>query len=148
MASQKRVLTIIQEAGYEPIEGKGIIVKYAQENLSAKIAKFFRMEYYVLHLCKNEIVFVPFNTITAGLKSEVSLAIPYSKIQSVTLKEDFLNYIITVTTDNGVLNLTAQQKELSDFRSTAVLAYGGLDFSNWHKRNMDETLTALTSIHN
>lgn len=147
MASQKRVLTIIHDAGYEPIEGKGIIVKYAQENLSAKIAQFFSLEYYVLYLCKNEIVFIPFNTITAGLKNEVSLDIPYSKIQSVVVKEDFLNDIITITTDTDVLNFTTQQKELSDFRSTAVLACGGLDFSNWHKRNMDETLTALTSIH-
>lgn len=127
MASQKRVLTIIQEAGYEPIEGKGIIVKYAQENLSAKIAKFFSMEYYVLHLCKNEIVFVPFNTITAGLKSEVSLAIPYSKIQSVTLKEDFFE--LHYYSNNGQrcfeFNRTAKRIERFSFYCSACLRWFG-----------------------
>lgn len=50
MASEKKVFNIIKEAGFEPIEDKGIIVKYAPENLSAKIAQFFSLEYYVLQL--------------------------------------------------------------------------------------------------
>ena len=38
MATEKKVFEIIKEAGFEPIEDKGIVVKYAPENLSAKIA--------------------------------------------------------------------------------------------------------------
>ena len=49
MATEKKVFEIIKEAGFEPIEDKGIVVKYAPENLSAKIANFFSMEFYVLH---------------------------------------------------------------------------------------------------
>ena len=72
MASEKKVFNIIKEAGFEPIEDKGIIVKYAPENLSAKIAQFFSLEYYVLQLCKSELIFLPFSTITAGLKREIA----------------------------------------------------------------------------
>ena len=56
MATEKKVFEIIKEAGFEPIEDKGIVVKYAPENLSAKIANFFSMEFYVLQLCKDELV--------------------------------------------------------------------------------------------
>ena len=88
MATEKKVFEIIKEAGFEPIEDKGIVVKYAPENLSAKIANFFSMEFYVLQLCKDELVLVPFSTITAGLKKEVTLQIPYSTIKSVAVTED------------------------------------------------------------
>ena len=74
MATEKKVFEIIKEAGFEPIEDKGIVVKYAPENLSAKIANFFSMEFYVLQLCKDELVLVPFSTITAGLKKGSHLA--------------------------------------------------------------------------
>ena len=72
MATEKKVFEIIKEAGFEPIEDKGIVVKYAPENLSAKIANFFSMEFYVLQLCKDELVLVPFSTITAGLNTDVT----------------------------------------------------------------------------
>ena len=51
--TEKRVMDIVKSAGFEPIADKGIIVKYAPENLSAKIAQFFSMEFYVLQLCKD-----------------------------------------------------------------------------------------------
>ena len=117
MASEKKVFNIIKEAGFEPIEDKGIIVKYAPENLSAKIAQFFSLEYYVLQLCKSELIFLPFSTITAGLKREIALQLPYSTIQTVSVKEDLLNYLISITTDTDTITLSTQQKELSDFRS-------------------------------
>lgn len=148
MAAEKKVYEIIKEVGFDPIEDRGIIVKYAPENLSAKIANFFSMEFYVLQLCKDELVLVPFSTITAGLKKEVTLQIPYSKIKSVTITEDVLNYQITITTDTDAIRLTTQQKELSDFRSTGILALDGegLKLSNWHKDNLDGTLEALKNI--
>lgn len=148
MATEKKVFEIIKEAGFEPIEDKGIVVKYAPENLSAKIANFFSMEFYVLQLCKDELVLVPFSTITAGLKKEVTLQIPYSTIKFVAVTEDMLNYQIAITTDTDTIRLTAQQKELSDFRSTGMLAFynDGLKMSNWHKENLDGTLEALKNI--
>lgn len=148
MATEKKVFEIIKEAGFEPIEDKGIVVKYAPENLSAKIANFFSMEFYVLQLCKDELVLVPFSTITAGLKKEVTLQIPYSTIKSVAVTEDMLNYQIAITTDTDTIHLTAQQKELSGFRSTGMLAFynDGLKMSNWHKENLDGTLEALKNI--
>ena len=123
MATEKKVFEIIKEAGFEPIEDKGIVVKYAPENLSAKIANFFSMEFYVLQLCKDELVLVPFSTITAGLKKEVTLQIPYSTIKSVAVTENMLNYQIAITNDTDTIRLTAQQKELSALRSTGTLAF-------------------------
>lgn len=147
MASEKKVFDVIKEAGFEPIEDRGIIVKYAPENLSAKIANFFSMEYYVLQLCDSELVLVPFSTITAGLKKEVALQIPYSAIKSVSVKEDLLNYLISITTDTDIINLSTQQKELSDFRSAGFLTFGSVNVSNWHKKNLDGTLEALKNIN-
>lgn len=123
MATEKKVWEIIKSAGFEPIADKGIIVKYAPENLSAKIAQFFSAEFYVLQLCRDEIVFIPFSTMTAALKKEVTLQIPYSAIKSVEITEDMLNYEITVTTDTDTIRLTTQQKELSDFRSAGALTF-------------------------
>ena len=149
MATEKKVWEIIKSAGFEPVADKGIIVKYAPENLSAKIAQFFSMEFYVLQLCKDEIVLVPFNTMTATLKKEVTLQFPYTSIKSVEVTEDLLNYQITITTDTDTIRLTAQQKELSDFRSAGVLtSYSeGLKVSSWHKENLDATLEALRNLN-
>ena len=101
-----------------------------------------------MQLCKDELVLVPFSTITAGLKKEVTLQIPYSTIKSVAVTEDMLNYQIAITTDTDTIRLTAQQKELSGFRSTGMLAFynDGLKMSNWHKENLDETLNMLRNI--
>ena len=59
MASEKKVWEIIRDAGFDPLEDRGIIVKYARENLSGKIADFLSMEFYVLQLCREELVLVP-----------------------------------------------------------------------------------------
>lgn len=148
MAAEKKVFEIIKEAGFEPIEDKGIVVKYAPENLSAKIANFFSMEFYVLQLCKDELVLIPFSTITASLKEEVTLRIPYSAIRAVNVTEDLLNYQIAITTDTDTIRLTAQQKELSGFRSAGMLAFynDGLKMSNWHAENLEGTLEALKRV--
>lgn len=148
MAAEKKVFEIIKEAGFEPIEDKGIVVKYAPENLSAKIANFFSMEFYVLQLCEDELVLIPFSTITASLKEEVTLRIPYSAIRAVNVTEDLLNYQIAITTDTDTIRLTAQQKELSGFRSAGMLAFynDGLKMSNWHAENLEGTLEALKRV--
>lgn len=148
MATEKKIFEIIKAAGFEPIENKGIVVKCAPENLSAKLAGFFRMEFYVLQLCKDELVLIPFSTMSASLKKEVTLQIPYSAIQSVDVAEDMLNYRISITTDTDTIRLTAQQKELSGFRSAGMLAFynDGLKMSNWHQENLDGTLETLKNI--
>ena len=59
-----------------------------------------------------------------------------------------LNKQIAITTDTDVLRLTAQQKELSEFRSTGMLAFysNGLKMANWHQENLDGTLEALKGM--
>ena len=149
MATEKKVWEVIKSAGFEPIEDKGIIVEYAPANLSDRIAKFFSSEFYVLQLCEEEIVLVPFSTMTAALKKEVTLEIPYSAIKSVEVTEDLLNEKITITTDTDIICLSAQQKELSDLRSAGALStyMEGLKVSSWHKENFDATLEALKKLN-
>ncbi len=149
MATENKVWKVIQDLGFDPIENMGIIVKYAPENLSAKIANFFSMEFYVLQLCKTELVLIPIGTVTS-VKKEISLQIPYSTIKSIEITEDGMNELIRITTDTDTICLTTQQKELSDFRSSGTLTtYSeGLKISNWHKENLDRTLEQLKNIHN
>ena len=149
MAQEKKVWEVIKNAGYEPIENKTIIVKYAPENLSAKIASFFSTEYYVLQICKDEILLIPFDSLAITLKKEVALEIPISSITSVEVVEDMLNYNIILQTENDKLILTVQQKELSDFRTAGMLALNskGLSLKNWHKENLDETLESLKNLN-
>ncbi len=149
MATEKKVWEIIHNAGFEPVEDRGILVKYAPENLSDKIAQFFSAEFYVLQLCKEGIVLVPLNSLTAALKKEVALQIPYGALKSVAVSDDMLNYQITIATDTDTICLTAQQKELSDFRMADTLSIynDGLKVSSWHKENLDATLEALRNLN-
>ena len=158
MANERKINDFLKDAGYEPREGKTIIVKYAPENLSDQIAKFFSMEFYVLQICKKSIVLVPFNKVTVALKKEVALEIPFSRIRSVSIIEKFLNYLITLETEDGTINLSTQQAELSEWRTSGSLTFGGsiLDSGisaaevfkgqNWHRKNLEETLEALKNF--
>ena len=60
-----------------------------------------------------------------------------------------LNYQIAITTDTDTIRLTAQQKELSDFRAAGALTFysEGLKMSSWHKENLDATLEALKTLN-
>lgn len=151
MASEKTLLTVLAELGLEPLDDRAIIVKFAPENLSAKIARFFSMEFYVLQLCKDKLVLLPFSQLTLALKREVALEIPYSEIQSVSVDEDGLNYLVTITTLGDTIRLTAQQKELMGFRTSAMLSWDGIKFiygsdDTWHGRNLDATLADLAKL--
>ena len=151
MASEKTLLTVLAELGLEPLDDRAIVVKFAPENLSAKIARFFSLEFYVLQLCKDKLVLLPFSQLTLALKREVALEIPYSEIQSVSVDEDGLNYRITITTLDDTIRLTAQQKELMDFRTSAMLSWDGIKFiygsdDTWHGRNLDATLADLAKL--
>ena len=158
MAKEKKVNEIIREAGYDPEEGKAIVVKYAPGNLSAQIARFFSLEYYVLQICKDSVVLIPFSKLTWGLKKEIALEIPAKDILNVSVTEEYLNYRIRLETKNGTVELSVQQKELSEFRSSGTLAAGisvlnvgvsgkkTLENVNWHRNNLDRTLETLRTM--
>ena len=136
-----------QELGYQPLEDRCIIIKYAPENLSEQIMAFFDSEFYVLQMCEHEVVLLPFNTTWGNLRKDISLVLPYEDIQSVALEDDLLNTIITIRTDDDEIRLTTQQAELSDLRSSGIYAsiYAGF-FKNWHKENLEGTLKALKKL--
>lgn len=151
MASEKTLLNILAELGLEPLEERAIVVKYAPENLSARIANFFNTEFYVLQLCRDKLVLLPFSQLSLALKREVTLEIPYKDIRSANVEEDGFNYIITITTTDGTVRLTTQQKELMGFRTSAMLSWEGIKFiygadDTWHGRNLDATLNDLQAL--
>ena len=147
MATEVQKFT--QEAGYKPLEDRCIIVKYAPKNLSEQIPAFFKAEFYVLQMCKHEIVLLPFNRVWRYLCKDVSLVLPYEDIQSVELEDVKFNTVITIRTRSDTIRLTAQQAALSGLRCSGRYAvlYAG-SFRNWHKDNMDGTLKALTELGN
>ena len=141
------VKKFIQETGYEPLEDRCIIVKYAPANLSEQFAAFFKKDFYVLQMCEREIVLLPFNRAWHYLRKDVSLVLPYGDIQSVELEDVKFNTLITIRTSSDTIRLTTQQAALSDLRSSGIYAtmYAG-SFTNWHKENLDGTLKALTEL--
>lgn len=159
MATEKKVTEIIREAGYEPLEDRAIIVSYAPKNMSEKIARFFHNEFFVLQICRESIVLVPFGTLFLEPKREVALEIPFSSVSEVRVSEDLLNYCIELVTEEGAICLSTQQKELSEFLSSGTLAAGmsGLGTGvlgakclrpeNWHRKNLDATLDALKALN-
>ena len=141
------VKKFVQELGYQPLEDRCIIIKYAPENLSEQIMAFFNSEFYVLQMCEHEIVLLPFNTTWGNLRKDISLVLPYEDIRSVELEDVKLNTVITIRTGSDTIRLTAQQAELSDLRSSGIYAsiYSG-SFKNWHKENLDGTLAELKGL--
>ena len=141
------VKKFVQELGYQPLEDRCIIIKYAPENLSEQIMAFFDSEFYVLQMCEHEVVLLPFNTTWGNLRKDISLVLPYEDIRSVELEDVKLNTVITIRTGSDTIRLTAQQAELSDLRSSGIYAtiYAGF-FKNWHKENVDSTLKALAEL--
>ncbi|MCI9506931.1 MAG: hypothetical protein HFF62_10160 [Oscillospiraceae bacterium] len=151
MAHEQKIWKFTQEAGYEPLESRCIIVQPAPDNLSEKIASFFtalfKCNLCVLQLCRNEMILLPFDPMWASLKKETSLVLPYADIQSVELADDLLDTIITIRTNEDVIRLATQQKALSDWRMSGLQAtqfVGG--YKNWHKENLDQTLQDLKKL--
>ncbi len=147
MAREDKVWEYARQVGYEPLKNRCIIVKYAPENLSEKITAFFNWEFYALQMCGQEVILLPFDPTWTSLRKDVSLVLPYGDIRSVELENDMFNTVITIRTETDTIRLTAQQKELSDQRSSGIYAtqyVGG--FKNWHKENLKGTLKALTEL--
>lgn len=158
MPAEKFVTEFVREAGYNPIPDRAIIVTYAPANLSEKIARFFSNEFFALQMCEKSLVLLPFGRMSFMLKKNVALEIPYTSIRRVEIKEDMLNWRIELDTDDGLIALSAQQKELSEFRISGTLSVGMSGFgsgiggagplktANWHRANLDATLTALKAL--
>ena len=154
MAREEKVWQYARQAGYRPLEDHCIVVKYAPDNLSAQIAGFFHQEYYALQLCESEMILLPFGGmppfsagLPGGLRGDVSLVLDYANIIGVELADELLNTIITIRTKTDTIRLSAQQKELSDWRGSGANAtqyIGGT--KNWHKENLDATLAALRQL--
>ena len=68
MPRETNIWEIIKAAGYEPIENRSIVVSYASSNLSDAIIKFFTeaKEFFVLQICREELVLVPYGKISWG----------------------------------------------------------------------------------
>lgn len=147
MARDEKIWEYTRQAGYNPLEDRCIIVKYAPENLSEKITAFFNLGFYALQLCEHEVILLPFDPNWTSLRKDVSLVLPYGDIQSVELKDDMFNTVIIIQTGEDEIRLTTQQKALSDLRISGVYAtqYAG-GFKNWHKENLKDTLKALTEL--
>ncbi|MGY3748674.1 hypothetical protein [Vagococcus acidifermentans] len=150
MAKEEKVELTMKQLGFEPKEGRAIVVKYQSENLSGKIANFFSNKFYVLQICENELVLAPFtNSVTIDIEKDEVLVLPLSEIERVSIKESALNYVIDIETADSSLLLTVQQKELSDWRMSgyyAGIATSVFKMENWHAANLDETLNELREI--
>lgn len=147
MANTKRMNNILEKIGFEPEEGKMIVVTYAPENLSDRIRKLLWNNFYALSLCEESIVLIPFSAYWMDAKKEVALELPYSAIRSVNVKESGLNYRIDIQLENEVISLMTQQAELSDFRMSGMYSLEDWSFvHNWHKNNLKGTLEALEAL--
>ncbi|MDE6662545.1 MAG: hypothetical protein K2K46_04290 [Lachnospiraceae bacterium] len=158
MANTKRMNQILEKMGFEPEEGKMIVVSYAPENLSDMIAKllasiFQYYNFYALSFCKDYIVLLPFSTYCADvkkdaiLKKEGILELPYSSIRGVEVSEMGLNYRIDIQLEDEVISLSVQQAELSLLRMSGMYSLEDWTFVNsWHKNNLKGTLKALKEI--
>ncbi len=165
MASEKNVSKIIKELGYKPKEHACIVVNYApDDSLGSKLSHFFTLEYYIMQLCEEEIVFLPLRTIFfAGMfpKKEIALRIPYDTLRPVKITEvSKLNYEVTFTTDTDTIRLSVQKKEWSEFRSAGTIATGNSFLNvgvlaaateswksiNWHRQNLDNTFSLLQNL--
>ena len=110
---------------------------------------WYRRRFLLPEGFRRERVLLPFSALTAGIRREVSLRLPYDEIRRVTVSEDLLNYRIAIETGEGAVTLTAQQKELSDLRTAGMLSFyseGLLSVSSWHRENLDATLQALQAL--
>ena len=145
MAKQEKLLESLRNLGVEPIENRCIVIQFAATNLSAKVVSFLIREepYYILQICKEELLIAPLKW-TGSLKDEQPLKIGLSTVKEILVKQQGLNYKISIDCEEGIIDLIAQQKELTAFRSSGVLSLEnvwGTKF--WHSRNLDATLCEL-----
>ena len=149
---ESSVLETVRELGFEPMEGKCIIVKPTgkSSDWQGKLAEFISAEYFALQLCENELVFVPFNPSSLKLEALAGLIILKSAIRAVHIREDGLNNILVISTETEQYTFSIQKKTLSSFRSSGLLSseynnWGSID-KYWHVENLDRTLADLQRL--
>ena len=107
MANTRRITEVLQQIGYEPQEGKTIVVSYAPENLSDAIRKIFILNnFYALSFCKEQLVLIPYRHFWADVKKEVTLELPYSSVVGVEVRETGINYRIDIKLEDEVIALS------------------------------------------
>ena len=148
MAKQKKIWEIMQDAGFEPIENEMIIVSYAPENLSDAVIRFLRCsnQFFILQICRDTLILIPFGKMTLGLKREVAFEIPFTTIKNIQVEECGLNYTILIETDHDIIRLSAQQKEISELIMAGLLCGIGDFEKNCYKEHLDYILEALKGI--
>lgn len=155
MAKEKDIYDFMVELGLEPIKNRAIVVKYAPKNLSARVADFFVGEYFILQLCQQEVAFIPVSTWNLNLKKEDVrenglLTIKNEHIQKLSVEDSGFNTLVSIDTEEQMIQLNIQQKELSDFRSSGIIGYeastSGAAYKNWHKENFESTMTDLQAL--
>lgn len=155
MANTKRINQVLEKIGFEPQEGKTIVVSYAPVNLSDRIRKLLNINnfFYALSFCKESIVLLPFSSVWADVKRDVVLGkeevleLPYSSIRNVNVSESGLSYRIDIQLEDEVISLMAQQAELSALRMSGMYSLEDWSFiNNWHANNLKGTLKALEEI--
>ena len=110
MAHENKIKEYAQQAGYQPLEGRCILIRPAPDNLSEKIFSFFKSfmecDMCVLQMCGNELIFLPFHRAWGSLRKDVSLVLPYGEIQSVALEDDLhlqVNYFCSTVVRQDAL---------------------------------------------
>ncbi|MGL4694545.1 hypothetical protein [Enterococcus larvae] len=155
MAKEKDIYNFMVELGLEPIKNRAIVVKYAPKNLSAQVADFFTGEYFILQLCREEIAFIPVSSWSLNLKKKDVqtnglLTIKNEHIRTLLMEDSGFNTIVSIDTDEQMIRLNIQQKELSGFRSSGAIGYEtnfwGTTYKNWHKENYEETLADIQTL--
>ncbi|MDO5784307.1 MAG: hypothetical protein Q4P20_04495 [Eubacteriales bacterium] len=148
MTKEIKIQSIVKNLGYEPLENRTIVVSYAPANLSDTIARFFSNEFYILQLCAEQIILLPLSKLSLKPQKEAALEIPFSTIRSVSTKHIGLNNHITIQTNTDSITLSTQQAELNEWRTSGVAATESpLSLKNWHKKNLADTLDALTALN-
>lgn len=150
MLKEKKIEDFFREAGFDAVENECILVRYAPENLSDAVVKFFWNKWLVLQVCKDSLVFADMKADglwALALDKEDILEIPFSEIRKIDLEEAGFNYHLTIETEQDSLRFSIQQGELSNWRSTGMITTTwGLDKNNWHKHNMDRTLAVFKEL--
>lgn len=147
MAVEKKLDMLIEELGFIPVEDMRIVVTYGGENLSDRVVKTLNPKFYMLQVCKEDILIIPFalNGMIGLVKKDIDSIISIESIKEIKVEEKGFNYEIRIETNEDTIILSAQQKQLSIFRMTGALGLKSLT-KNWHVDNLDSTLEYLRNI--
>lgn len=149
MENTSKVMEAVLKVGYKPKERRAIVVKYQGDNVVESVVKTVFPSFYVLQICEDEILLLPFSNWDQMLKAKVHIAIPYKDIVNIDVESSMLNYNIEIKTKDEDIKLNTQKSELSGLRLSGLLACINDSFfgnRNWHGEDLDDTLEELKAI--